>query len=334
MAIKPGSPLDRFYKRQAAQRAPIQEEEDMGLPGQRALEEGQEIGEQFNVPEPEEAIPSPYTDRQGQFDRQAILDYFAKPQKRAAPKTAVTTTPTTTGTRGTRAAGDYTTPGGVGEEAVTGRQYEAEEAETGVPATEQELPPGVADPEWDRGEGWSTGEVMPGWDANKWGTQQSAKYKFGEIASRYPATDEGLNQVMNDPDFKRMFPNARRISGDKIDFGSSPAEPGSDYGVEVVDVLQAYEEGSGTSKGWWWGDQKAMMAEEQGLAPESAGGMAPGGITGIGELGGLGESDLLAQIMAEIERLAGGGEDPALAQAILQGLQGEVLPETEEGAVI
>jgi hypothetical protein len=326
MAIKSGSPLDRFYKRQAAQRAPVQQQEDMGLPGQSALEEGQQIGEQFNVPAAEESIPSPYVGQQGQYDRQAILDEFERPQKKTTPRTQY------------RTPGQYTTPGGRGEEAVTGRQYQAEEpeaeTETGVPGGERELPPGVADPEWDRGEGWRTGEVMPGWDANKWGTQQSAKYKAGEIFSRYPATDEGLNQVMNDPDFKRMFPNARRISGDKIDFGGAPAEPGSDYGVDVVDVLQAYEEGPGTSKGWWWGDQKAMMAEEQGLAPETAGGMTPGGITGIGELGALGESDLLAQIMAEIERLAGGGEDPALAQAILQGLQGEVLPEAEEGAVI
>jgi hypothetical protein len=320
MAIKPGSPLDRFYKAQAARRAPVQQQEDMGLPGQSALEEGQQIGEQFAVPGAEESIPSPYVGQQGQYDRQAILDEFERPPQR-------TTTPATQ----YRPPGQYTTPGGRGEQAVTGRQYQAEgaETETGVPGGERELPPGVADPEWDRGEGWRTGDVMPGWDPNKWGTQQSAKYKAGEIFSRYPATDEGLNQVMNDPDFKRMFPNARRISGDKIDFGGAPAEPGSDYGVDVVDVLQAYEEGPGTSKGWWWGDQKAMGAEEQGLSPETAGGMP----SGIGELGALGESDLLAQIMAEIERLAGGGEDPALAQAILQGLQGEVLPETRNEVI-
>jgi hypothetical protein len=37
--------------------------------------------------------------------------------------------------------------------------------------------------------------------------------------------------------------------------------------------------------------------------------------------------------MAEIDRLAGGGEDPALAQAILQGLQGDILPETRNEVI-
>ena len=73
--------------------------------------------------------------------------------------------------------------------------------------------------------------------------RNSVKNTFGRIASRYPATPEGLRQVVNDPDFRRAFPNARLIAdrtGDKIDFGGVQSDFETGTPVGVVDVGRAF----------------------------------------------------------------------------------------------
>ena len=83
----------------------------------------------------------------------------------------------------------------------------------------------------------------------------SVKNMFGRIASRYANRPDQLDAVMNDPEFKALFPNARKVpggAGDKIDFGGvlSDFETGSKVGV--VDVLQASDPTRNTATGWQW----------------------------------------------------------------------------------
>lgn len=86
--------------------------------------------------------------------------------------------------------------------------------------------------------------------------RNSVKNTFGRIASRYPATPEGVRMVMQDPDFKRAFPNARLIdhpTGDKIDFGGVKSDFESGSPVGVVDVGRAFSGAGQTEQtGWQW----------------------------------------------------------------------------------
>jgi hypothetical protein len=73
--------------------------------------------------------------------------------------------------------------------------------------------------------------------------RNSVKNTFGRIASRYPATPEGLRQVVADPEFQRAFPNARLVdhpTGDKIDFGGVLSDFESGSPVGVVDVGRSF----------------------------------------------------------------------------------------------
>lgn len=95
--------------------------------------------------------------------------------------------------------------------------------------------------------------------------RNSVKNTFGRIASKYPATPEGLRQVVQDPEFRAAFPNARLIdhpTGDKIDFGGvlSDFETGSPVGV--VDVGRSF---SGASQK----DQTAWVWQPEGTSSAS-----------------------------------------------------------------
>lgn len=73
--------------------------------------------------------------------------------------------------------------------------------------------------------------------------RNSVKNTFGRIASRYPATPAGLRQVMQDPEFKRAFPNAKLIDhpkGDKIDFGGVLSDFETGTPVGIVDVGKSF----------------------------------------------------------------------------------------------
>jgi len=61
--------------------------------------------------------------------------------------------------------------------------------------------------------------------------------------------------VMNDPEFKALFPNARKVpggAGDKIDFGGVLSDFDTGSKVGVVDVLQASDPTRNTATGWQW----------------------------------------------------------------------------------
>lgn len=86
--------------------------------------------------------------------------------------------------------------------------------------------------------------------------RNSVKNTFGRIASRYPATPQGLQQAMQDPEFKQAFPNARFVehpTGDKIDFGGVLSDFESGSPVGVVDVGRAFSgQGQTEQTGWQW----------------------------------------------------------------------------------
>lgn len=138
----------------------------------------------------------------------------------------------------------------------------------------------------------------------------SVKNTFGRIASRYKNAPSSVDAVMADPDFKRYFPNAKKISGgagDKIDFGGVLSDFESGVPVGVVDVLGAADPNADTSVGWTWQDE----ANDGG-----GGGMAMGGgdplMALLGGQGGgppsvdaLGQSDVLSQILEALAAQGG-----------------------------
>lgn len=116
--------------------------------------------------------------------------------------------------------------------------------------------------------GFATDQWGPGGDPNY--DEDSIKNAFGKIASRYDPTQPGAARaVMEDPEFKALFPNARLVEhpkADQIDFGDG----------NPVDVLiNAVEGGAGEAWAFQTGGGEAMVG---GGAPLSGGsGAAPGG---------------------------------------------------------
>ena len=94
--------------------------------------------------------------------------------------------------------------------------------------------------------------------------RNSVKNTFGRIASRYPATPQGLRQAMEDPEFKRAFPNARLIDhpkGDKIDFGGVLSDFESGTPVGVVDVGRSFSGADQTEQtAWVWQPETTSSA--------------------------------------------------------------------------
>lgn len=67
---------------------------------------------------------------------------------------------------------------------------------------------------------------------------RSMKHVYGAIASRYPNDRRELQNIVNDPDFKLWFPNARLVGDDKIDFGGQLSDFESGVPVNLVDVFK------------------------------------------------------------------------------------------------
>ena len=146
----------------------------------------------------------------------------------------------------------------------------------------------------------------------------SVKNTFGRLAQRYPATPEGLKQLMNDPDFKRAFPNATLVpggAGDKIDFGGVLSDFESGTPVGVIDVGQAFDPSNNTGQAWWWGSE-----------PDGGGGGAGlgGGVggTGLDMASILSGKDPLNDIIKRIQDLQAGRTPDAESQALINMLTG------------
>lgn len=171
--------------------------------------------------------------------------------------------------------------------------------------------------------------TLSGFNTNGYGGDQKAansvKNTFGRIAKRYPNTPEGLRQAMNDPDFKRAFPNARMVeggAGDKIDFGGVLSDFESGSPVGVVDVGQAFDPSSNSGQAWAWMPDGEGGGGAAGGASLGGGGTLGQGVTIDSLLGG----DPMATINEQINGLAGGQDSQiqALIEQILSGQQPQV----------
>ena len=83
--------------------------------------------------------------------------------------------------------------------------------------------------------------------------RNSVKNTFATIASRYPSKPSSIDKILADPDFKRLFPNAKKAGFDKIDFGGVQSDFESGTPVGIIDVLTAADPATDTARGWWWG---------------------------------------------------------------------------------
>ena len=83
--------------------------------------------------------------------------------------------------------------------------------------------------------------------------RNSVKNTFATIASRYPSKPSSIDKILADPDFKRLFPNAKKVGADKIDFGGVQSDFESGTPVGIIDVLTAADPNTDTARGWWWG---------------------------------------------------------------------------------
>ena len=86
-------------------------------------------------------------------------------------------------------------------------------------------------------------------------TMNSVKYGFAQIANRYPPTPSGLRRLLEDPEFKNRFPNAKLVGHDSIDFGGALSDGATGVAVGIVDVGQMFDKNADTGKGWWWGHE-------------------------------------------------------------------------------
>lgn len=105
--------------------------------------------------------------------------------------------------------------------------------------------------------GWSGVGRMEGFEVgSSYGgdmkARNSVKNTFGRIASRYPSQPSSIDRIMADPDFQAAFPNARRLSFDKIDFGGVMSDFESGSPVGVVDVLTSADPTTDVARGWAW----------------------------------------------------------------------------------
>ena len=83
--------------------------------------------------------------------------------------------------------------------------------------------------------------------------RNSVKNTFATIASRYPSKPSSIDKILADADFKRLFPNAKKVGFDKIDFGGVKSDFETGTPVGIIDVLTAADPNTDTARGWWWG---------------------------------------------------------------------------------
>lgn len=152
---------------------------------------------------------------------------------------------------------------------------------------------------------------VQGYDAAKFADPnvQSLKYRAGRILSDYPTTSEGIRAAMQDPRWLSDAGLAGATYGGKdvINFHGELSDGTTGVPVNEVDVLQAFE-GGGSASPFQWIDIDAALREQ-------GGGGVPGGfdvgfqpddsglLAALTAGGGLEESDLMARIQAELQKL-------------------------------
>lgn len=134
----------------------------------------------------------------------------------------------------------------------------------------------------------------------------SMKHTFGRIAQNFEHTPQGLQALVNDAEFKQLFPKAT-LDKDWIDFGGQ-IDPHTGTAVGKVDVLHAYDPnmGAGNNKNWQW------LTEQEALGNAGAPAATKAPMVS-------GQSDLMAQILASLQAQQETPIDPQMA--LLQALR-------------
>lgn len=142
----------------------------------------------------------------------------------------------------------------------------------------------------------------------------SMKHTFGRIAQNFEHTPQGLQALINDPEFKSLFPTAT-LDKDWINFGGQ-LDPHTGTNVGKVDVLHAFDPnmGEGNNKNWQW------LTEE-----EAMGGGAPSQPTLSVGSNPMGDNSALMRILAELNATGNDEQSPAAREAIMQLLQGGMI---------
>ena len=187
----------------------------------------------------------------------------------------------------------------------------------------------VAPPAAAGGAPWQKGQILGGarqgadfarlgggfGDANT----DSIKHTFGRIAQNFEHTPQGLNALMQDEEFKRLFPSAT-VNKDWIDFGGQ-LDPHTGTKVNKIDVMHAFDPTmqAGNNKNWQW------LTEEDALAGGGGGGAAaqqnnaatnPALLAAIGGGATGGGGSAQDQLSEEIKALIAGGATPSEVEAL------------------
>lgn len=154
------------------------------------------------------------------------------------------------------------------------------------------------------GQGTATGgdfSRLAGFDQAKFnGDEQTAKYQNAHFFGRYDPAG-GVQQLFADPEFTAMFPNAKPVGPDKIDYGDG----------FPVDVIQGYG-----APGALWAWQTSNPADQGGGTPGAA-------ITGGMPMAG---DNNLQAILEEIGAISKGTQSPSKRKAVMDQLGGGGVP--------
>jgi hypothetical protein len=203
----------------------------------------------------------------------------------------------------------YQNPGGV--EGALGSLYDSPE---GVAYRARPTPPATPPPTTG---GTTYGQTLPTRGATGQLTGyptdlgRSMKHVFGAIAARYPNDRNQLANIMQDPEFKAWFPNARQIDDDKVDFGGQLSDFEEGVPVGVVDVMR------GGDDAWQWIDQNFV---DGGGGGGGTAGLSPDllmALAGLGDQGGT-----LEEIQRELEAVISGRPSPTNQRYLQAALTG------------
>jgi hypothetical protein len=152
----------------------------------------------------------------------------------------------------------------------------------------------------------------------------SVKNTAGRIFSRYGNDRSGFEAIFDDPndpndafdaDWKRYFPNATWDGRDKVNFGGVLSDFESGVPVSWVDTAKGWSGDKG--EGWQWIDE--VNAEGGGMQPQAA---------DLAALLAVGQPEQpqgtqLDEVMAQIQALSQGADDPMQREALMQLLNQE-----------
>lgn len=137
------------------------------------------------------------------------------------------------------------------------------QAQRQAPSVSGMAPPAAAP--WQRGQ--IVGAARQGADFSRLGggfgdaNTDSMKHTFGRIAQNFDVSDAGLQALVADEEFRRLFPNAT-LENDWIDFGGQ-LDPHTGTNIGKIDVQQAWRRG-GSGNAWQWLPEDVALAAAQG----------------------------------------------------------------------